>query len=152
MEKTTKYGKYILGEPKIDKDLPPWAPPPELMDPPSQRTKVFYLDDRVIKGAFYTEAVWIWKKTVEGGGPLPHTHDFDEVIGFIGTNPEDPFDLCGEVELCLGPELEEHVITKTCIVFVPKGLLHCPLVFKRVDRPIFHWSAGPSKGYTGSME
>jgi hypothetical protein len=146
----TKYGKYILTKPGHDKELPAWAPPPELLDPPSQRTQMVLLDDSVIKGAFYAEGVWIWHKTVEGGGPRAHVHDFDEVIGFIGTNWEDPFDLGGEVELYL--EDEKHILTNTCIVFIPAGLSHCPLEFKRVDSPIFHWSAGPSEGYTGRME
>ena len=146
----TKYGRYIIAGPPKEKAMPAWAPPPELLDPPSQRTWVTYLDDEVLKGAFYVEAVWIWEKTVEGGGPRAHVHDFDEVVGFHGTNPEDPFDLCGEVEFYLGEE--KHIITKSCVVFIPKGLTHCPLVFKRVDRPIFHWSTGPSRGYTGEKK
>lgn len=146
---TTKYGKYILQRPTIEKKLPAWAPPPELLDPPSQRTQMVFLDDSVIQGAFYTEAVWIWEKTIEGGGARAHIHDFDEVVGFQGTNFQDPFDLGGEVEFYLGDE--KHIIKNSCIVYIPKGLSHCPLIFKRVDRPIFHWSAGPSKGYTGEQ-
>jgi hypothetical protein len=30
---------------------------------------------------------------------------------------------------------EKHVITKTSAVFVPKGLVHGPIVFKNVKRP-----------------
>ena len=33
-------------------------------------------------------------------------------------------------------EGEKHIITKTTFVYVPKGLIHCPLNFKRVDKPI----------------
>jgi hypothetical protein len=56
-----------------------------------------------------------------------------------------PHDLCGEIELWLGDE--KHILTKSCMVFIPKGLKHCPLVFRRVDRPIFHFSAGPARAY-----
>jgi hypothetical protein len=45
-------------------------------------------------------------------------------------------DFGAEVELVMGKEGEKHVITSTTFVYIPKGLLHCPLVFKKVDRPI----------------
>ena len=71
--------------------------------------------------------------------------DFDEVIAFFGTDPDDIHDLCGEVELWLGDE--KHIIDKSCMVFVPAGLNHCPLRFNRVDRPIFYFTAGPGSMY-----
>jgi len=83
------------------------------------------------------ECIWYW----QGGSEQPiveaHTHPFDEVIAFFGTNREDPQDLCGEVEVWL--EDEKHILTKSFLVFVPKGMKHCPLIVRRVDRPIFHF-------------
>ena len=35
---------------------------------------------------------------------------------------------------------EKHIITKTALVFVPAGMKHCPLILRRVDRPIFHFT------------
>ena len=78
-------------------------------------------------------------------GPKAHTHDYDEIFGFIGTNHDDPYDLGAEVELWLGDE--RHIITKTSLVFVPAGLKHSPLVFRRVDRPVFNYTTGPGKMY-----
>ena len=104
-----------------------------------------YLDDDVLKGAFYVECVWFWKGT-EKPEVEAHTHPFDEVITFFGTNPDDPQDLCGEVEIWL--EDEQYLLTKSCLIFVPKGMKHCPLHIKRVDRPIFHFTAGPAAKYT----
>lgn len=139
----TKYGKYIITETKLDLKLPSYRRRPAEA-PADMETRLVYLDDDVIKGAFYVECVWFWK-----GADLvkveAHTHDFDEVITFFGTNPEDPHDLCGEVELWLGDE--KHILTKSCLVFVPKGLKHCPLIIRRVDRPIFHFTAGPASIY-----
>jgi hypothetical protein len=74
-----------------------------------------------------------------------HQHDFDEVLCFFGTDWDNPYDLCGEYELWLGDE--KHSITKSCIVFIPKGLKHCPLKFIRADRPIFAFSVGTGKMY-----
>jgi hypothetical protein len=54
-------------------------------------------------------------------------------------------DLGGEVELTLsedGVHLEKFVITKATNVYVPKGLYHCPLNFKKINNPkkpiLFH--------------
>jgi len=33
------------------------------------------------------------------------------------------------------------------MVFVPKGLQHCPMHIRRADRPIFHLSTGSSTDY-----
>ncbi len=128
----TKYGKYIITRPR----------PFEF--PTDRAARLFYLDDEVIKGAFYVECTWCLKGSDESAAQA-HTHDFDEVIGFFGTNPEDPHNLYGEIEFWLGDE--KHILTKSCLIFVPEGLKHCPLIIRRVDRPIFHFSAGTRGTY-----
>ena len=35
-------------------------------------------------------------------------------------------DLGAEVQVYLGPELEKHVITKTCVIYIPPNFIHCP--------------------------
>ncbi len=52
----------------------------------------------------------------------------------IGSDPENPRDLGGEVEFWL--EDEKYMLTKSCLIFVPKGLRHCPLRVVKADRPI----------------
>jgi len=64
----------------------------------------------------------------------PHIHDFPIVMSFIGANPENINDFDAEIEFYLGGE--KQVITTTAIVSVPPGLAHCPLIFKRVGKPI----------------
>ena len=139
----TKYGKYIVTEMKPNLKLPSFSVQPEESSA-GRATRVLYLDNEVMKGAFYVSCSWFWRGN-DWVSTEAHTHDFDEVITFFGTNPEDPWDLCGEIELWLGDE--KHMLTKTCIVFVPKGLKHCPLIIRRADRPIFHFTAGPSNLY-----
>jgi len=68
--------------------------------------------------------------------PKGHRHNCFEILYFIGGNPMDFRDFGAEVELWMGEEEEKHVITSTTWVYVPKNLLHCPLNFKKVDKPI----------------
>jgi mannose-6-phosphate isomerase-like protein (cupin superfamily) len=75
----------------------------------------------------------------------PHTHDFDEYLVFLGTDPDDHFDLHGEVELWVGDE--KRMLTRSCAVFVPAGVPHCPLVVHRVDRPFIFFTTGNGFDY-----
>ena len=65
-----------------------------------------------------------------------HSHEFDMYLVFCGSDPDNPADLGAEIELFFGEEEEKHVITEPTVVYIPKGLTHCPLNFKRVDRPV----------------
>lgn len=84
--------------------------------------------------------------------PEPHTHTCAEFLYFFGGNPLDLRDFGAEVELVMGEgdEAETHVITTTTWVYVPPNLPHCPLNFKKVDRPIFfgHTMFAPSYAAT----
>ncbi|MGB9885810.1 MAG: hypothetical protein ACPLPT_10525 [Moorellales bacterium] len=65
-------------------------------------------------------------------------HDFDQFLVFLGGDINNMLDLGGEVELTLGEEgkeLETFVFTTATVVYVPAGLRHCPLVFKKVRDP-----------------
>lgn len=66
----------------------------------------------------------------------PHAHPFDQFLCFMGGNPTDVGDFGAEVELTVGDEGEKLIIDTTTIVYIPKGLMHCPLNFKRIDKPI----------------
>jgi hypothetical protein len=139
----TKYGKHIITGTKADLEQPAFRQDAEDVAA-GNHTRLIYLDDDVIKGAFYVECVWYWKGS-ERSIVDAHTHPFDEVITFFGTNPDDPEDLCGEVELWL--EDEKHILTKSSLIYVPKGMKHCPLIIRRADRPIFHFTTGPGGKY-----
>ena len=110
----------------------------EIKDGPDVMSAMAYLDGGVIPGAFYVETHWFHKPTKYS--PKKHTHDFDEVLAFMGGDPEHPLELNGEIELYL--EDERYLLTKSCLVYIPAGVDHCPMNFLRVDRPIFHFSTG----------
>jgi len=135
----TKYGKYIITDPKPNartEEIRPDMPTPDMY------TRIMFLDDEYVKGAFYLDCNWFWKGSDKQVRVKQHSHDFDEVLAFFGTDPENPKDLCGEIELWL--EDEKHILTQTCAVFVPAGIKHCPLIIRRVDRPIFEFTTGPA--------
>jgi hypothetical protein len=127
-----EYGKYVISDllmpeskHRIDAEYRKYA------------RRVRWIDDDMVPGTFHMNTAWYLK-----AGPTlettAHVHDSDELIGFFGGDPEDPDELYGEVSIFLGEE--EHIITRSTIIFVPAGLVHCPLVLNRVDKPIFHFT------------
>ncbi len=74
-----------------------------------------------------------------GVGPFhthdPHVHPNDEILVFVGTDADRPDYLGAEVEIFMGEEMESHVFDTPTVVIAPAGLVHCPLVVRRVDRP-----------------
>ena len=151
----SKYGKYIVTERRFDSRdaaLPPGVDPESITNTASHR-KIIGLDDYVLKGSMYTETVWMWpggsEVYPETAEPASHAHDYDEILGFFGTDFADPYDLGGEIELWI--EDEKFLLTRSSLIFIPKGTYHCPLVIHRVDRPIFHFSSGPGGAYAQEM-
>jgi hypothetical protein len=65
----------------------------------------------------------------------PHVHPHDEALVFVGMDPEKPDYLGAEVEIAMGEEQEIHVFDTPTVVVAPKGLVHCPIITRRVDKP-----------------
>jgi len=81
------------------------------------------------------------------GGEAPHKHDFAEVFLFVPcTDDLRAYD--AESHLFLGEEGEKHIINKTTAVYIPAGLLHCPLNHVRVGTPFFFVNCPTTLAYT----
>ena len=136
----TKYGKYVITEFKPKEGHGFWEPKYR----GDELKSMLYLSDDVVKGAFYVEAAWFFPGMViqddSQDAVKPHAHDYDEVQAVFGTNLEDPYDLGGEMEFYI--DGEKQIITKSCLIFLPKGLQHGPIYWRRMDRPVFHFVAG----------
>ena len=65
---------------------------------------------------------------------LPHVHDFNQIMLWLGSDVNDFGELGAEVELCLGEEMETHMITTSTAVAVPGGLPHLPATVNRMDK------------------
>jgi hypothetical protein len=66
----------------------------------------------------------------------PHSHDFDQFLHFFGADARDITDFDAIIEMSLGEEGEKHVITEPAVLHVPKNMIHCPLNFKVVNKPV----------------
>ena len=137
----TKYGKYfITGFGKPEHEIA-WGRTLKLTD----ETPLLRIDAEVIKGiSFFARCNWFWpsivNNTLEERSTKPHSHTYDEVIGMVGTNPDDPTDLCGEIEINM--DGEKHIVTKSSLVYIPAGLEHGPFRELKIDRPILQFEFG----------
>jgi hypothetical protein len=142
----SKYSRYVISELKLASKLSASRQGPNPYYIPKigegGRIQLLYSDKEIFENGLYAECVWL----MPGGSlpwsaePTPHSHDFDEVITFVGSNVEDPYNLGGEIEMWL--EDEPQLLTRSSLLFIPRGMKHCPLIIKRVDRPIFHTAMG----------
>ena len=75
-------------------------------------------------------------------GPVPdrpHTHDYDEILLFMGADCNDLGELGAECEISLGKEMERHTVTTPTVVALPKGVPHCPLAVNKLHKPFVFW-------------
>ncbi len=79
----------------------------------------------------------------------PHKHEFDEVFHFFGADSHDVSDFRAEVELWV--EGKMHLITETTVVYMPAGVLHCPLNFRRVDKPVIFMNVAYTTEYVKEL-
>ncbi|MBR4692398.1 MAG: hypothetical protein IKP17_06545 [Oscillospiraceae bacterium] len=112
--------------------------------PPGFLTFLLWIDGQKLPGAPYTESVWF--HTTNDTGPEEHVHeDLDEFIAFIGSDPEHPEELNGDVSFLLGGE-QIHT-RKSTLVYVPRRVKHSPLLVHELEKDILHFSGGNSGSY-----
>lgn len=129
MMQESQYAKYIRRDMQIKVTA---HPHPEVTSP------VLILNSDEHFGNANLRLVWMPITEPFAMEIKTHSHDFDQFLAFVGGDLTNTMDLGGEVELTLGEEgkeLETFVITTATIVHIPRGLLHCPLVFKKIHDP-----------------
>ncbi|MDR0817780.1 MAG: hypothetical protein LBN35_03990 [Clostridiales Family XIII bacterium] len=98
------------------------------------------------------ELIWMFGKDLEGfdvnltwghysqpgkwhrAGEI-HTHPEEEILIFLGSDPEDPDYLGCEVELGMGYEAERNIVKVPTVAVCPKGFPHLPILTRWCDRP-----------------
>jgi DNA-binding MarR family transcriptional regulator len=68
-----------------------------------------------------------------------HQHPFDQWLFFIGADGNNLSDFDADIEIYLDGKKE--IINFSGYVFIPKGMNHCPLVIKRVGKPLIFMDA-----------
>lgn len=123
--KKTKYGKYVIPK-SVTKPEP--YPTMEWIGDIDYKTNMTFMITKVVAPCKMEE--------------FPHSHDFDMYLHFVSYDYDHMNDLFGEIVIGLGEEQELHTITSPTSVYIPAGMVHCPLIFKRVEKPIilFHTS------------
>jgi hypothetical protein len=147
-----KYDKYFFYNFEAP-EIPPAAA--KKMEETRQKSKstveaarFINMNPKRLEGAPYMDFAWLWKGSSKDYAESEHVHNFDEFIGFLGTRgPQDPHALGGEIEFWLGGE--KYMLTRSCLIFVPKGLKHCPIRFTRIDTPVLFFSGAFGLGEYG---
>ena len=123
----SKYDKYVVYVPKKSA---PGAPFPSLT----------VMSNELVPGS-NIDVMFNWIKghpKMKFDKPMSHSHNYDEMIINIGTDPENPEDLGGEVIGFLGDE--KHTLNKTSAIYVPRNVEHGVAGYNRFDRPYIQMS------------
>lgn len=109
--------------------------------------RVLWIDDNIVPGAFQMNISWYNKAPELDPIFAEHSHNSAEIIGFFGSDPEDPYNLHGHIEIII--DGEPNTIDSSSLIFIPPNLPH-ELRILRVDQPIFHFSVVTEGIYNGS--
>ena len=139
-----EYGKYFIQQLQEPANMGT----PEFRELYKQFAKrILWIDNNVCEGAFQMNTAWYFAAAPRDPIFEAHEHGYSELIGFYGSNPEDPYDLNGVIEFTVNGEA--HRLTRSTLIFMPGGLEHNPMRILEVKRPIFHFSVVMSPEYDG---
>jgi hypothetical protein len=126
----------------------PWSP----VFADNEARRLISLDSYILKGAFLMETAWFlpgdWPGKTGGDKTRTvgaHTHDYDEAIAWVGSDPYDRYNLNGIIELWI--DGKQNILDKSFIAFIPAGVVHGPINIRKITKPMFHFIAGMSKKY-----
>ena len=138
-----KYGKYVIQELQD-----PMTGTPEFREMYKKFShRILWIDNNVCPGSFQMNTAWYYAVPEKDPVFEEHVHEYDELVGFFGSDPSDPYNLNAEIICTMNGE--EHRLTKSTLIFIPAGLPHLRLSIKRVDKPIFHFSVVTGPEYNG---
>jgi hypothetical protein len=133
----SKHSKYIITE------LKKFNSPEAVARYGKFAKRILWIDEEVIPGAFQMNTAWYFAPQPKGPGA--HHHEVSEIIGFIGSDPDNPYELGAKIEFWI--EDEQFILDKSCMIFIPPNMKHCPLNILSVDRPLFHFTTVPHGKY-----
>jgi hypothetical protein len=121
-----KYSKYFLHELPDEQRFKGFAKMPSM---------VAYTDNDIIEGSKYFSVMIMGPEATKHAGHGPHIHKDPELLVALGTDPANPRNLGAKMEMCMGPEMESHIITESTMIWVPANFIHAPFRILEVTRP-----------------
>jgi hypothetical protein len=120
------YEKYFAREP-IYLDLEDQQKRKSSMGP----VRMFMCNDLISGCNLYLDYPWFFARPEDF---IPqHVHDYNEIVVHIGGDPDNPEELGAEVEIVV--DNQPLTFDTTTALFIPKGIVHGPLSWKKVSKP-----------------
>jgi hypothetical protein len=95
----------------------------------------------------YIEIGWIYGVPEPNPHILEHSHDYTEIVLYIGGDPDNPRDLGGEIEYYVGGQ--PLIFDTTAALYIPRGVKHGPVTWQKFTKPHLEMSIILSPGNTG---
>jgi hypothetical protein len=125
MEKTD-YSKYVVEKPAYEV-----TPKVEVK---GRIPAMTLMSGNLVPGTkMYVETGWVLDMPDPNPHIGEHTHDYDEIIVHLGMDPKKPEELGGEIEILI--DGQPFLIKHTSGIYVPKGVKHGPLTWKKFEKP-----------------
>jgi hypothetical protein len=121
-----KYGKYFLNELPNEQRFKGFGKMPAM---------VAFTDSDILEGSKYFSVMVMGPEAVKHPGHGPHIHQDPELIVALGTDMANPRDLGAKFEMCMGPEMESHIITESTMIWLPAKFIHAPFRVLEATRP-----------------
>jgi hypothetical protein len=119
------YEQYVIRSPLRES-------PGALSGKGRQSPTMTYMSGVQIPGVkYYLEFGWIWEVT-DTIREMKHDN-FDEIVMHIGGDPHNPEDLGADMTFGLGGQ--EMQFNKNFAMYIPKGMMHGPLIWHKVRKP-----------------
>lgn len=122
----SEYSKYFLNELPQEERFKGFGKMPSM---------VVFTDDDIIKDSHYFSVMIMGEEATKIAGHGPHTHRDSEILVALGTDMDNPRNLNAVMEVCMGPEMEPHIVTESTIIYIPPEMIHCPFRILSVERP-----------------
>ncbi len=120
------YEKYIVRKPIYEESTPRVN---NCQSPP-----MTFISNKLIPGVDnYLQLGWIYGIPEPNAYIGEHTHDFDQIIIYWGSNAEIPQVLGAEIEFYIGGQ--PITFNTTTGIFIPKGTPHGPITWKKFQFP-----------------
>jgi len=130
---SAELAKCVLAVPKEETDWGDWCPSPQ----------AYFRGETYMENATYHVGWQVF--TAANDMEDTHFHQgVEEYIYFMGADPMNIFDFDAEIEVFFGDDpdhLESKIITKPTVVRIPPNVWHCPILFRKMNKPLIFQAA-----------